>query len=434
MDFLLECNLVDGSLLRALTVIACLLVAVLSWRRSNPAWWFAALWVMTGGAFLAALTLWALENFLHFFAHPPWQARAWVTAFTGASVLAAANCWRSPRWRKILAGVAVPVFALTAIVGINAYYGLRPTVAALVGISLDVPLDIKQPPTKAAANQSVLWRDWAPPRNLPATGVTRTQVIPGTLSGFTARPAGIYLPPAALVDSPPALPLVVMMMGQPGDPDPRFAADSLNEFAAQNRGLAPIVIVADQLGNSLVDDLCLDTARFGNAETYINKDVVDWARSNLNVIGDAKHWTVAGYSHGGQCAISFGTKYPEIWGNILDISGEEYPGAEHAEDILQNTFNGDQAAYDAQKPAQILKTHRYNDIYAVFTACLDDPAYLLVAREISSAASQAGMTVSLVEIPEGGHVIGALRAGLREGFGILYPRLGLSEPSGDLTP
>lgn len=141
-------------------------------------------------------------------------------------------------------------------------------------------------------------------------------MIPGTLSGFTARPAGIYLPPAALVDSPPALPLVVMMMGQPGDPDPRFAAESLNEFAAQNRGLAPIIIVADQLGNSLVDDLCLDTARFGNAETYINKDVVDWARSNLNVIGDARHWTVAGYSHGGQCAISFGAKYPEIWGNI----------------------------------------------------------------------------------------------------------------------
>lgn len=141
-------------------------------------------------------------------------------------------------------------------------------------------------------------------------------MIPGTLSGFTARPAGIYLPPAALVDSPPALPLVVMMMGQPEDPDPRFAAESLNEFAAQNRGLAPIIIVADQLGNSLVDDLCLDTARFGNAETYINKDVVDWARSNLNVIGDARHWTVAGYSHGGQCAISFGAKYPEIWGNI----------------------------------------------------------------------------------------------------------------------
>ncbi|MDQ0675126.1 poly(3-hydroxybutyrate) depolymerase [Pseudarthrobacter siccitolerans] len=433
MDFLLEYNLVDGVLMWTLTVLTAWLLVVLSWRRV-PLWWLAAAWIFTGGALLAWLTLWVFEFVLDVVSNLPWQVRAWFTSFVGASVLTGVTFWKSPRWKKVLAVGAVPIFVVTTVVGINSYYGLRPTVAALLGISLAPQLDINKPAQDMTTSMPVLWRDWEAPPNMPATGVTRTQVIPGTLSGFTPRPAGVYLPPVALVDSPPALPLVVMMMGQPGDPDPRFAADALNELAARNRGLAPIVIVVDQLGNPLVDDLCLDTARFGNVETYINKDVVEWARRNLNVIGDARYWTAGGYSHGGQCAISFAAKYPETWGNVLDVSGEEYPGAEHPGSTLREIFHGDQTAYDAQKPEHILNIRQYKGIHAVFTACRDDPAYMTAARKISTAASHAGMTVNLLEIPEGGHGIGALATGLRDGFGILYPRLGLSNPTDGPAP
>jgi enterochelin esterase-like enzyme len=263
---------------------------------------------------------------------------------------------------------------------------------------------------------------------MPEAGTIGTQEIPNPASGFPSRPAGIYLPPAALVPKAPALPLVVLMMGQPGNPDPQYVAAVLDQYAADHQGLAPIVIVADQLGDPLVDSLCLDTPVYGNVETFINKDVLAWANNHLNVINDPHYRTIAGYSHGGQCAISFAAKYPQLWGNVLDISGEEYPGAEHPDTTLRDIFGGDRAAYDAQKPVNILHAHHYPDTAAVFTVSNDDPIYVDAAKKVQDAATSAGMTVTYIEIPNAGHVIGALNGGLREGFGVLYPRLGFTGP------
>jgi hypothetical protein len=113
----------------------------------------------------------------------------------------------------------------------------------------------------------------------------------------------------------------------------------------------------------------------------------------------------------------------------LDISGEEYPGAEDPGDNLQDVFGGNQAAYDAQKPINIMKQQKYPDTRAIFTASTDDPVYLDAARHVSAAAAAAGMTVTYYEVPNGGHVIGALNGGLNKGFEVLYPRLGLSRPT-----
>jgi hypothetical protein len=57
----------------------------------------------------------------------------------------------------------------------------------------------------------------------------------------------------------------------------------------------------------------------------------------------------------------------------------------------------------------------------------NDPAHMPGARRVAAAAKAAGMQVTYVEVPNGGHVIGALDGGLEEGFAVLYPRLGLSQ-------
>ncbi|KRE65522.1 MULTISPECIES: hypothetical protein [Micrococcaceae] len=169
MDFLLTYNIVDGVLLWSLTVLAAWLLVVLSWRRV-PLWWLAAAWTFTGGALLASLALWVFEFVLDVLTNPPWQVRAWFTSFVGASVLAGVSCRKSPRWKRVLAVAAVPIFAVTTVVGINSYYGLRPTVAALLGISLELPLDINKPALETAISMRVLWRDWELPPNVEPTG------------------------------------------------------------------------------------------------------------------------------------------------------------------------------------------------------------------------------------------------------------------------
>ncbi|QCO99564.1 esterase [Arthrobacter sp. 24S4-2] len=428
---ILALNIVDGPLLFTVYALSAVSGVLLLLRRPRRLLSASVLTAATG-ALVGTATLLVTEILMHAFGGPlGWHVRAWVIAFFAGLGLCAVAFRKSGRRRKALACAAALSFAATATLGINAYYGLHPTVASFLGISLapKINLDPVQPHTPSP-HQVPLWQSWTPPDQLPEKGTTAQVDIPPTRSGFSSRPAGLYLPPAAQAPNPPALPLVVMMMGQPGDPDPQYVGSVLNNYAAQHQGLAPIVIVADQLGDPYTDNLCLDSPVHGKPETFINRDVVDWARSHLNIIDDRKSWTIAGYSHGGQCAISFAAKYPSIWGNVLDISGEEYPGAEEPETNLREIFGGNQAAYDAQKPVNIMKRQRYRDMDAIFTAATDDPAYRDAAGRVAAAASAAGMTVTYYEVPNGGHVIGALNGGLNKGFAVLYPRLGLSQPDG----
>ncbi len=361
-----------------------------------------------------------------------------VVGFAGIA-LGIASLWSTPGWRTICDVFAVIFILLAGTLGINADFGLDPTVGALAGVStlktLSLPVTKSTPaPIPSVLANGALWANWVAPPGMQSEGNMAQVSIPGLLSGFNARPAGIYMPPAGTVKNPPALPLVIMMMGQPGNPDPGFQAAILNTLAAKNNGLAPIVIVADQIGNPSVDPLCLNTTRYGNAETYITQDVVNWARSHLHILQDPAHWTIAGYSNGGECALYFGAKYPNLFGNVLDISGEAYPGADESGAVLSGVFHGDLAAYQATWPVNILKAGHYPDTVGIFTVGSNDYTYRQEAMTVNAAAQAAGWKTTYYEIYNGGHVSGALNGGLTEGYSILYPRLGLSEPAPTPTP
>jgi enterochelin esterase-like enzyme len=414
--------------------LAAVVVILLVARRTSR-WPALAAAGVVGGAMIGVLALWLVEGVADVFGPAlGWSTRAWVIGCCAALGLAVMNWRRSTVRRKVGAVLGSIVLIATSVLGVNALYGLNPTVGSLVGVAtvdqLALPAPVASPGASGATATTAagpLWQAWTAPAGMPTVGTVGTEPIPSTVSGFTARPAGIYLPPAALTAHPPTLPLVVLLMGQPGNPDPQYIAAVLDRYAAAHQGLAPIVVVADQLGDPTKDTLCLDTVQFGKVESYINKDVLPWARTHLNVMTDRAHTTIAGYSNGGQCAISFIAKYPDLWGNVLDISGEEYPGADHSAGVLADVFKGNQRAYDAQKPTVILAQHTYPDTVGIFTVSTDDPAYKPGAQRVTAAAKAAAIQVTYFEVPHGGHVIGALNGGLEEGFAVLYPRLGLSQ-------
>lgn len=356
----------------------------------------------------------------------------WSIVALTASAFALSGVFWGRWWRRLIAGISVIVFCIAGGIGINADFGLDKTIADLAGVSLAKPIHLPRPAPTAPALSSgfsgPLWESWNPPKDMPKVGQTGQVVIPATVSGFHSRPAGIYLPPAALVADAPRLPLVVMLMGQPGNPDPSYIATVLNGFAAEHKGLAPIVVVADQLGNPAIDTLCLDTPQYGNVQTFLSVDVVNWARANLHILEDPAHWVVAGYSNGGECALSLGARYPNIWGNVLDISGEAYPGSDHSAKTLAEIFHNDKSAYRAVFPETILAQQHYSNTVAVFTAGSDDDFYRAQAHTAMAAAEAAGWVSTYYEVPNGGHVLKALMGGLEEGFSVLYPRLELSQP------
>lgn len=431
MNDLLAVNIVSGPAIVIAYLLSAVLLVYLVVRRPTRRWLLTiGIAVVTGGV-LAVLTWLVAVRVLHTVEIPLTHVvYLWLAATYIAVCIAIVNLWRSRWWRTLIAAVSIVVFAVTGTLAVNAVFGMDRTVAAFLGVTIRRPLHLAPPTATGATGEELgtLWKTWHPPAGMPTEGTQGTAVIPGTLSGFTARPAGIYLPPAALVANPPKLPLVVMMMGQPGNPTPHYVAAALNRLAAEHKGLAPIVIVADQLGNPDVDTLCLNTPDYGNVETYITEDVVNWALAHLNVTHDHRYWTVAGYSNGGECAMSFAVKKPKLWSNVLDISGEEYPGFDNADWTLEHIFHGSQAAYDAENPVNMLSKTHLPDSFGVFTMGSNDLTYKPGMLATVAAAEAAGMTTAYYEVPNGGHVLPALSDGLDYAFTLLYPRLGLAAP------
>jgi enterochelin esterase-like enzyme len=433
-DFVLDVNVIDGPFVIAFYALAAAVFVYLLGRGSGWSWVLTVIVLLIVGALIGVGALWIAVNLLDAFGGPVNEATwGWVSAASAAIMLAIWNLWRSRWWRKLIAFLAIPLFAATAVLGISAAYGLSPTLGSVLHISTADPIALPPlDPAEAGAPDPAepLYLTWVPPADLPAKG--RIGVvdggIPNTLSGFDARPAQLYLPPAALVADAPPLPLVVMMMGQPGDPDASFIGAVLDEYAADHAGLAPIALVVDQLGDPSDDPLCLDT-ELGMVETYVMQDVVPWAKANLHVLQGPKYTTVAGYSNGGGCAAYFGSKYPEVFGNVLAISPVEYAGAERSDEVRSSIFRGDQAAYDAVKPANIMASKApYPDSTAIFTTGEHDRAFGPGAERLADAATAAGMHTTFFVVPGADHAITALNGGLEAGFDVLYPRLGLSAP------
>lgn len=438
MNTLLNLNIIDGPLVWAIAALSAILLLVLIIRRAGLRWygWLAV--AILAGAALAAVTLWLLVDEMNLFGGPLLgSAVPWVVAtFAALGVAVLSIFYRSTWYRRTLAIIAIPVFAVLGAMGVNGAYGLQTTIGEVLHINTKDAVNVITPPASHAATSDPdagpLYTTWTPPADMPATGthgpLPADKVIPATTSGFSSRPAEIYYPPAALVANPPELPFVLMMMGQPGDPESKWIAGALDTIAAENKGLAPIVLVVDQLGDPSVDPLCVD-GKLGNVETYITKDVLPWVKTNLHVSQNRQLWTVAGYSSGGSCALYYGAKYPDTWGNIVSISGEEYPGSDVAADNLRSMFNGDQAAYDAIKPANILSATSYPDSVAFFSAGADDPRYESAMTANAALTAAAGMLTKTFEVPGADHGVSALTGGLDLTFRALYPRLGLSAPT-----
>jgi poly(3-hydroxybutyrate) depolymerase len=447
-DALLRIDILHGPVIVGAYVLSAAAVTFLLLRRPSRRWLVTVMIALGSGGLVAVLLWFFLVRVFNVFGMGLVPVTyAWLGAACAAVGLALVNLWKTRPGRRSVAAASVLLFVLTGALGINAGYGLDRTVGAVLGITALPPITLTTlatPPNPQGAasgspsktgdphpDRSIrsLWQTWSPPADLPAAGNTGSQVIPNTVSGFASRPAGIYLPPAALVPNAPALPLVIMLMGQPGNPDPEYVAASLDRAAAQHGGLAPIVVVADQLGDPGIDPLCLDTAKYGKAETYLTRDVVDWASANLNVTHDHRYWTIAGFSNGGQCAIALAAKHPDIWSNVIDVSGESFPGSEIQDQTLNDVFGGNQAAYDAQKPVNLLSGHRYPATFAIFTCGAEDPGVAAGQQMLVGAAQAAGMTAVYAEIPGVGHEVGALSGGLDAGFDAVFPRLGLAPPS-----
>ena len=339
----------------------------------------------------------------------------------GIALAVAAVGRRGARTRKKMAlrSLGAVVCGVILVIGsaalVNVQFAAYPNAGALFGVD---GFDTEDPATALAPRDKTvaagpgetiaqaLPADWSTPSGeRPTEGVVTDVAIPGELSHFPARTAKVYLPPAYFAEPRPELPVVVAMAGEPGSPEDWTTSlqmpQVMNSFAADNNGIAPIVVVADPIAERLGNTLCVDSPR-GNADTYLAQDVPNWIDNHLQASTDHGQWAVAGYSFGGTCAVQLALAHPELYPNFLAMSPQQEPTIGTRAETIDAFFGGDANAFSRHNPLDILAAHSFPELHGSYAVGADDAEYRPATEVLAAASKKAGIDVQSQELP-GGH-------------------------------
>jgi len=443
--WLTQVSVIGGPVYLGLTLGAVAgAVALLAVDRASLRWWVlgmaAAVTVgLVGVSVLVLDVLWR-----------PWPERlptrvvAWSALAVAGVALASIRLVRlvrvgtmaGGRWRRRVAFAAAGAVALVwGLAAVNREYGYLPTVGTVLGVSPPntAPLPELPPPQSDRERPrpgQPLETTWHAPPELPTAGrVVRDTPIPGVESKFPARPGWVYLPPAYLVPDPPALPVLVLIAGQPGTPRNWFdggrLAQTMDRFAALHAGLAPIVVVPDPLGDLLSNPMCLDST-LGQAETYLARDVPAWIRRTFAVDPDPAGWAIGGFSFGGTCGLQLVLRAPDVYRLFLNIAGQEEPTLGDRSRTVRAAFGGDDLAFRRVNPIDEMARQRYPDAAGVFVVGTEDGEVKQILRRLDEAAVACGMDTHWVEVP-GRHSWPVAADGLGEALPWLAHRMWITQ-------
>ena len=264
-----------------------------------------------------------------------------------------------------------------------------------------------------------------------AAGTTVRVDIPASRSAFTARQALVYLPPAWFAPAAPRLPALILLPGEPGGPtdwtDDGDADGIANDFASAHGGVAPIIVMPDATGQEDEDTECINSTRFGEAETYLTVDVPAYLRAAFRAASAPGSLAIAGASAGGTCATVLSLRHPTVFRVFASFSGFATPT--YQDDTVAESvpilYDGSQAAFLAHDPLTMLNQNRYPLTSAWFEAGTSDGQAWADARKLAAASRRAGMAeVCLVGV-SGGHTWRVWQESFETALPWLSFRLGL---------
>lgn len=428
LDGLWHLRLIDGPLPIIIYLLAGTAVIVLLARRPLQRRLLISAIALACGAAFGWLIGWLVSDVWNSFGVAlSVPTHAWFAATVACVFLALVNLGARPWWRKLVAALSVVLFVLMGGVGINADVGEFPALGQVFGKSVIPPMSTQFLATLRAHGTVATWN---PPPNLRSKGRVGVVDIPGTVSHFDARSAIIYLPPAALASKAPMLPVLMMLSGQPGAPSNVATSAALpsiaDAYARAHRGLAPIVVIPDQLGATDANPMCVDSP-LGNSATYLTVDVPAWIRAHLHVVTSPKGWAIGGFSQGGTCSIQLGAAHPELFGSILDISGQVAPHRGSTAATIRDAFGSSADRYQAAGPLSLLAAGAPYPPHtlAIFAVGAKDTRFGPGAEMVARAAAAAGMDVHRMIAPGTAHDWHTVQYALIHGLPLLGAKWGL---------
>jgi S-formylglutathione hydrolase FrmB len=333
-----------------------------------------------------------------------------LVAVAGVAVALLAR--RSSGWRRT--GVVVAVVALVATAGaaVNTRLDAYPTIGSLTGTPQYPMVDRLHPTSNLELEQ----------------GAAARISVPDTASHFGAFDAQVYLPPQYFSEPNRRFPVVILAHGNPGR-----STDWLDSGSAAETGLAvarsgrPVILVMPTvLQHPEGDSLCVNTGSQGNAETYVVKDVVAAADTQLRTVRDAAHRAIGGFSMGGFCALNLGLKHPDVFSVLLAFSALtvcEPDAIDGGNEALFGTPDWE-AEVEANSPADYWPSLDPRTSPAMWLDVGDEESTVQQPlEEFAEHLSAAGFTVEYHERP-GGHDFDTWTPALQESLPWAAARLG----------
>lgn len=350
---------------------------------------------------------------------------------------------RSTRGRPRPVRSCVPVVGVlvSSVLLFNAGFNLYPDVGSLRPGKTFEEIDASALPQAAGSDDTVSVTDWRdlerhsyPGGTQPKYGSVVEMPVPNSASGFAARDAQVYLPPAWFSEPRPELPVLVLMAGIPGTPSQWFSngylGDVAHRYQGSHGGVAPVIAVVDATGSTWGDPVCTDSPS-AKVQTFLTKDVPSWLMGRFNAGPDQSQWAIGGLSYGGTCALQVVANDPGAYGMFLDFSGERRPTASDGSHstTVREFFGGSEAAFAAANPEDLFHAHasdgRYADTVGWFVSGRRDTTARNDLQILSDAARAAGVDVTVQTVP-GGHDFGAWRESIRRAFPTVAEHAGLA--------
>ena len=265
---------------------------------------------------------------------------------------------------------------------------------------------------------------------VPRHGRVITIPIPATTSGFPARDALVYLPPAWFERPRPQLPVIELLAGEPGATDNwtqgGLADVTSDAYAATHLGLAPVLVMADNNGSDTADTECV-----GKAERYLTVDVPRFVGARFGTAMTPEKWAIGGLSEGGMCGLMLSLRHTDRYGTFIDFGG--LLGPREADDntigdTVRIYFNGDETEFAAHEPLDILRAKRFEQLGGWFEVGSEDADPLAAQRVLVPAAKQAGVTTCSVVVPGGEHTFQVWTEAFKDSLPWVAARLGIGPP------
>lgn len=424
-------SLLDGWLAPLLAALGSLaLVAAVGWRTSS--WRVTVIGLAAVTALIVVIVANVLPSVSLLNPLPPGSVEAWVGVAVFALLIAVAG-WQSGSLRhRVLAPVAVVLTLLAAAGMVNDYYAYYPTLASVFdgGVHNRTSFaELRRRGLLTHLHAAAVPVGARTP--VPEKGRIISVAIPPIASGFHARNALVYLPPAWFQRPRPRLPTIVLLAGSPGSPGDWFRAGfadiTANRWAATHNGAAPVLVVPDENGSFVSDSECVDRPR-ARAETYVVADVRNFMIQTFDAPPEPGMWAIGGLSEGGTCALVLGLRHPDMFGAFADYSGDPAPTIGSPRTNLRLLFGGSVQEEQTYDPAALLTSHRYPLFGAWFELGSSDHSLMAPTMRLARLAAVAGADAHFV-VRSGSHTFWVFHRSFADSLPWMWQRFELSGAS-----